>query len=322
MVTNYKTAFIADPAAFCAEHAIALPGAGNDGGKVGGLTNGDYYDFVLPTGGTRKRGYNVAPTPQDVAFRPHERGHMELIIRGSQRGDNFNGPTPERDTVPIPNDHFFKAYFLPWQNGCVARMDIPVGPTRHFFTAEMNGCAFMATGNRASPTVAHYNLEEPVPAPQNWPQARHLELERQIRETLQGRNTNGAKLLTKWGPHAVTGTTEDGYITNGPTYDKGPLDDAAAIGSLDATLWQENKKIKDRTKFVCDIKVATMGVCGANGWDFYYQRQVEVYSTAVLDRLRSKWKGLGKHIFGDSRIATSRTMRFVIPNNGYNTLWP
>ena len=321
----YKYEFQNNTQQFSNTYPVKLPGSGNDGGKIGGQIQGQFY----PHGPNRfKRGHNIPAQSKRVGFLDHPSGYLDLVIDGSQYCGieapkaPGKGVSVRQAIIPI---EWFNAYFLPWQNGFIARMDLPVvGNVQYFFTGEMNGCAFLVAGNPNRPMVAHLNIEEPMNTGPNWHQQRQQELEFQIRLALQGKNRANAKILTKWGPARNTLNFEGRLIRYGPTYDRNQLEETTAIHSFDNLLLNKNKKIlpNSRNNIIADIKCSMMGIKQGGAWRFFYQRVIEVYASGIVKKLNSKWKGFKKKIGGDHRVRERNSARIIIPGSGYNQFWP
>jgi hypothetical protein len=315
---SLKDEFKANPQQFFNDYPVILPGTGNQSGTIDPGGGGAFY----PVMGFNK-GYHYPANPQYVAWRETGTGEVELVIQGSPYATQLaNAGTP------VPADQYFKAFFLPWQKGFIGRMDLPqVSPCRFFFTAEMNGCAFLSTGHRSRPTVAHLNVEEPeVGKPMPWEVHRQNTLEAMITATLAGKLTKHERILTKWGAHihGGGGGVPRAMITAGPTYDRTPLEEAAIINDYHATLGGDNRKLDPNNgPLITDIRVSMMGLRQGDGyWHFYYQRSIYVLGMRTIEKLNSKWKGFKKKIFGDHRPRLTRGHRFIIAGSEYVPFWP
>jgi hypothetical protein len=335
-----KQEFQNNPGQFCDDYAITLPGTAMEGGTIvvyGAVLNertrrnelrpidGTFYTVDVE-GRQVHKGYDYNPVATRVAWYTSAPGEVRLLIENSKV--HQEGLAQGGVMVPfnIPGNEWFDAYFLPWNKGYVARMHLPSGgPTNYFFTAEMNGCAFMATGRRASPYVAHLNVEEPeVGRPGNWETARQNVLETQITEALVGANGRDTRVMTKWGGKIVGGGgNARTLIDNGPSYDATQQEIIAAVGEFNAGLLLQNRKIDPNapTGAVADIRVSTMGVQVNNEWKFYYQRTLFVKANMTIEKLNSKWKGFKKAVFGDHRPREMRESRHIIPGSERVHFW-
>ena len=152
-----STDFLTNPRTFCQHWVIKMPGD-----QAGGVGLQNAAATFLPEYAAKQLGhkfhvgYNVAAAGADVCWYEYTPGHLELVVRNSQRHQIMTGP---------PLADWFEAFVLPWGMGKVARMEVPdqtavLGPNkvRAFFTAEMNGCAFLAAGSPRSPVLAHLNV--------------------------------------------------------------------------------------------------------------------------------------------------------------------
>jgi hypothetical protein len=225
---------------------------------------------------------------------------------------------------------WFRAYVLPWGIGKVARMEVPdqtavagVNKVRAFFTAEMNGCAFLAAGNPASPVVAHLNVNAIT---FNTQPAKDGELDRMVTSALKltrgGPNIGGqtgAVLHWKQPANPTAPTLGASLARRGALY----ADRGTEITNFDQNL-STNVAGQGRKFYnapTTDIRLATMGVmdAGTNRWQFFYQRNF-CTSFATIKKLGAL--GLVKNIFGDWRTPRHENYYARIPGNEYILIWP
>jgi len=95
-----------------------------------------------------------------VCWHPLDNLRLQLVVQGSQDA----AALVAAGAMLVD---WFSCYFLPWGPRQIARMELPAqatgavaNPVRAFFTAEMNGCSFLAAGNPASPLVSHHNVTQ------------------------------------------------------------------------------------------------------------------------------------------------------------------
>jgi hypothetical protein len=319
-----STDFLTDPRTFCQTWVIKMPGD-----QAGGVGLQNEHATFLPEFTAKQMGhkfhvgYNIAAAGVEVCWHQYAQGCLELVVRNSQYHLLLNGP---------PLTDWFRAYVLPWGIGKVARMELPDqtavaggNKVRAFFTAEMNGCAFLAAGNPISPVVAHLNVNAITFTTQP---AKDAELDRMVTSALK---------LTRGGPNI-------GGLTGGVLHWKQPANAAAPAPTLGTRLARGggvyadtgaeaanfNQNITANTaaqgrKFynapTTDIRLATMGVMnpGDNRWQFFYQRNF-CTSFATIKKIGAL--GVVKNVFGDWRAPLHENYYARIPGNEYILIWP
>jgi len=268
-------------------------------------------------------GYNIAAAAVNVAWHEYATGHLEIVVQNSVR---------HNDLVirgVVFND-WFSAYVLPWGIGKVARMEIPnqsaiaaANKVRAFFTAEMNGCAFLAAGDSRAPVLAHLNVNAIT---FNTQAGKETELERMVTSALKTTrggpniaNKTGAVVHWKQPATAAAATTGVRLAKRGGVY----ADGGNEIANFDLALTQ--KVAAEGRKFyyppTTDIRLATMGVmdAGNNRWQFFYQRN---FCTTFATVKKIGAMGVVKNIVGDWRNPRRENYYARIVGNEYILVWP
>ncbi len=268
--------------------------------------------FTIPSNAVRVQWYQYTP------------GRLQLVVDGSafHGGLVFQG-------VALDND-WFHAFILPWGIGKAARMGLhnqtaAGAPVRAFFTAEMNGCAFLAAGSPVSPVVAHLNVNVAVGALTQT--QKDQELERMttsvLKRTRGGPNIgNQTATLLRWATPAPAGAgTFGGDLSRqGATY----ADTGNEIANFDAQttagLNAQNRKFDLAP--TTDIRLATMGVYNVAGqrWTFFYQRNI--CTTYSHKKRIGALGGIRKRIFGEWRTPDQVTRYDHMAGTEYVEIWP
>jgi hypothetical protein len=334
--------FLANPRQFCQRWICIMPGTTNEGAKLPSpLPPQNNPDGSLPADGTpwrntgqffgnrapgehdHKMGYNIAANARQVCWHPLDQNRVRLFIQGSA----------DANALGAALNDWFPAYFLPWGPGQIGRMELPTQPTatvpapvRAFFTAEMNGCSFLAAGNPLSPLVSHYNVSQ---GNANLTQAQKDQIQASmvkamLRAKRAGPNVANATagVLRKATPAgAGDGLTGTRVANSASTpYEITAAEQLILDQLVDTDL--QNRNMKDPAAAIVDIRVATMGTldAAARTWSFFYQRNVMAYSQAKTKL--GKMGGLIKLVGQDHRptIALQRYLR--IPGWEYTELWP
>jgi hypothetical protein len=314
--------FLNDPRTFCQRWVIRMPG--DHGGGVGLQNeNASFLPELVAKQANHKYhvGYNIAAGGVDVCWHEYADGRLELVVRNSQAHLAMNNPALA---------DWFRAFVLPWGAGKVARMELPnqsavaaANKVRAFFTAEMNGCAFLAAGSPASPVVAHLNVNAQSVLTQP---AKEVELDRMVTSTLKlargGPNIGGQTgAVLHWKaannpPGATLGAT---LARRGSTY----ADTGAEITNFDQQLAANTAA--DGRKFytapTTDIRLATMGLMdgGTNRWQFFYQRN---YCTSFATVKKIGALGVIKNVFGDWRTPHRENYYAHVVGDEYLLMWP
>ena len=180
-----STDFLNNPRTFCQNWVIKMPGGQHEGAGLQNANATFLPEYQAKQAGHKYHvGYDIPAAAVQVCWNQYENGQLELVVQGS----GYAG------TVAGLGD-WFPAYVLPWGSGKVARMELPdqtnvaaANKIRAFFTAEMNGCAFLAAGNPSSPIVSHLNVDAQIPF---TPVQKDAELDRMVTSALK---------LTRGGP--------------------------------------------------------------------------------------------------------------------------
>lgn len=317
-----STDFLNNPRTFCQNWVIKMPTGQHEGA---GLQNANAT--FLPEHNAKQAGhkyyvgYTIPAAAVQVCWNQYENGQLELVVQGS----GYAG------TVAGLGD-WFPAYVLPWGSGKVARMEIPdqtnvAAPNqiRAFFTAEMNGCAFLAAGNPSSPIVSHLNVDAQIPF---TPVQKDTELDRMVTSALKltrggpaiGGQT-GAVVHWKQPVNAAAPTVGTKLARRGGTYADTGGEIAAFDQTVNASVAAANRKYDHGIPPVSDIKLATMGIMDAatNQWQFFYQRNFYTSYTTI-----KKIGALGviKNTFGDWRAPRFHRYYERMPGSEYILIWP
>lgn len=316
-----STGFLADPRAFCQKWVIKMPGDQQQGAGLQNANAAFLPEFAAKQMGHKLYvGYNIAAAPVDVCWHEYEPGHLQLVVRNSQQHLLMTGPALT---------DWFEAFVLPWGIGKAARMELPdqtaaANKVRAFFTAEMNGCAFLAVGNPVSPVVAHMNVNAQTFLTQP---AKDAELDRMVTSTLKLArggpnvgNTTGAVLHWKQPANIAAPTLGPRLARRGTTY----ADGGNEIANFDQQL-AANTAAEDRKYYnvpTTDIRLSTMGVMdpGTNRWQFFYQRNF-CTSYATIKKL-GPILGAAKNLVGDWRAPRRAVYYEHIPGTEYLLIWP
>ncbi len=308
-----KDDYFRDPPAFLRRYATRMPGSGHDGGATPPRA-GDFMPIQgvdhMGQPKTFKTGYDIGADPVTVAWHVPNTGvnEVKLLIRGA--------PMNAGGQDQVPSDAWFEAYFLPWNQGCAARLKIPSATrVNAFFTAEMNGCCFVVGGSEQGPWTAHLNVADPAAREAKWRQM--------TGDTMKGARFTNTVALRKWAPPAV-GAGKLGRLAGGtPGYQKTDAEVQTGETQLGATLTAQNKKITGGAP-IFDLKVSTMGVRDptTGRWSFFYQRNLYVQARGVKKRL-GRFGGLKKFFHLDNRGAGETLDRYLsIAGSEYRPLWP
>jgi hypothetical protein len=313
--------FFADPRAFCQLWVIRMPGDQAGGVGIQNLHATFLNDSrAKQQGATMNVGYNIAAAPTDVCWHEYFPGRLELVVRNSA----------QHNLMTAPLNDWFEAFLLPWGAGKVTRMELPNQPAaapnkvRAFFTAEMNGCAFLVAGNSKSPVVAHLNVNAMNFA---TAQAKEAELDRMVTSAVKlsrgGPNIGGKTgAVLHWKPSTTNpaaptlGTT---LARRGGTYG----DSGAEITSFDQVLTADTaaQERKFYTAPTTDIRIATMGVMNPTDsrWQFFYQRN---YCTNFSTVKKIGNLGVVKDVFGDWRTPRRENYYARLTGSEYILIWP
>lgn len=317
-----STDFLTDPRTFCQTWVIRMPGDQQGGVGLQNEHATFFPEFAAKQAGHKFHvGYNIAAGAVEVCWHQYAAHCLELVVRNSQKHLTMNGPALT---------DWFDAYVLPWGIGKVARMELPdqtavAGPNkvRAFFTAEMNGCAFLAAGNPTSPVVAHLNVNAIT---FNTQPAKDTELDRMVTSALK---------LTRGGPN-IGGQTGAVLHWKQPANAAAPLlgarlargggvyaDTGAEVTNFDQNL-AANTAAQNRKFYnapTTDIRLATMGIMdgASNRWQFFYQRN---FCTSFATVKRIGALGVVKNVFGDWRAPRHENYYAHIPGDQYILIWP
>jgi hypothetical protein len=338
--------FLANPRQFCLRWICIMPGTTNEGAKlpspgpspmVGGalpapgtpwVNTGQFFNNRAPGEHMHKMGYNVAAAATQVCWHQLDDHRLKLMIQGSTDANALGGALTD----------WFPCYFLPLGPGQIGRMLLPAqpsatvaAPVRAFFTAEMNGCSFLAAGNPASPLVSHYNVSQ---GNANLSQAQKDQIQSDmvkamLRAKRGGPNLGGTsagvlrKVAAAGGGDGLSGT-RIAESANTP-YALTPAEEQIVNQMVAAELRQRNLKehgMAGAGATILDIRIATMGTLdsGNRRWSFFYQRNVMAQTQAIA-RL-GRMGGLIKLLGQDNRAPQYLARYLRIPGWEYNVLWP
>jgi hypothetical protein len=294
-----------------------MPGGSGDGGGTP-ARGGDFmptWVLVDPDRDYRARlnvGYQITANPVTVAWHEVRQGELKLIVQGS----NLAG------TLTIPANEWFQAYLLPWNQGCSARMQLPVatGACRAFFTAEMNGCCFMVSGQHRQPVVTHFNVGDI-----RDPAAREKAWQTMMARSAKGQQTDSMAVLRKWDVAPVPQQAKGfgGLQFQSAQYQSSNTESTQAIADFERYLEHQNKKLVGGGAPILDIRVSTFGVgdAGTGNWQFVYQRNLFAKGPQVKTKL-GKTGGLKKFFGRDRRQVESVEKYIRIGGSQYVVLWP
>ena len=325
-----STDFLTNPQNFCNRWVIKMPGGQTEGAGLQGKAATFLTDRTVnqpPVGSAIPKvraGYTIAANSVRVQWHEYSPGRLELVIDGSAHHGNL-----QFQNVPLDND-WFNAFILPWGIGKAARMELPDqsltgAPVRAFFTAEMNGCAFLAAGNPLSPVVAHMNVNVAVGA--LTLAQKDQELERMTTSVLKGARGgpnigNETATVLRWvtPDPAAPGTFGGRLARQGHTYADTGNEIANYDAQTTANLHAQHRKFDIAP--TTDIRLATMGVLDAatRRWTFFYQRNI--CTTYAHKQRIGKLGGIRKRLFGDWRTPQNVTTYEHIGASQYVEIWP
>lgn len=285
--------FTDDSLKFMRSHSLYLPGTIGEGGSIN--FNDPKFSAL-----TNSKTIKIDVTPVQAAWKQHFRpSHVKLWLRQSQAYEyggagmaELNRGVYEQNAVNqgagtkdaaryakaaqkgigeyISKKDWFDCYFLPYSQGRYVYATLG-SACDYFFTATMNGCSFMASGNPQSPVVTHVNTME---AADTLPGALVT------KATIKGRyaskinvgpsNTNNAALLGKYKPADTTPAAGLTVGFRGSTQ-KYKMSNAELAGLTGPDIVPES----DGT-VTADINCFVLGIRGKSGWQFYYQRSATV----------------------------------------------
>jgi hypothetical protein len=318
-----STDFLSNPRTFCQNWVIKMPGGQHEGAGLQNANATFLPEYQAKQAGHKYHvGYSLPAATVQVCWNEYEDGQLELVVQNSGYHGAMNNPLGD----------WFSAYVLPWGAGKVARMELPdqtgvAGPNKvkAFFTAEMNGCAFLAAGNPSSPVVSHLNVDAQTPF---TPVQKDAELDRMVTSALKltrggpaiGGET-GAVLHWKQPVNAAAPTVGAQLARTGSRYADQGAETAGFDNSVTASVGAANRKFHNGIPPVSDIKVSTMGVMdpASNQWQFFYQRNFYTSYTTI-----KKIGNLGpiKNIFGDWRAPRHHRYYERMPGYECVLIWP
>lgn len=311
---SLKQEYLSQTDQFLNRYAARMPGSGGDGGATP-ARGGDF----LPVQGvdhmgdakTFMAGYDIAPKPVEVAWHQVHPAEVKLLVRGTPTAAQYPG---------VPDDEWFEAYVLPWNQGCSARLKIPRATgVNAFFTAEMNGCCFVVGGSETDPWTAHFNVGDVSNAVN-----REAKWKSMLGETMKGARFTNIAALRKWDtPGAVAAPGRlDRLGASAPRYQATATEQTDAATAVEREFTAANKKNVGAAP-ITDLKVATMGLRDpATGrWRFFYQRSVFTQVASVKKKL-GRAGGLIKLLNLDKRRAESVNRYMLIDGSQNVALWP
>jgi hypothetical protein len=314
---SLKNEYFSATKTFLEHYATRMPGSGGDGGAIPGR-GGDFLPTSMDVGEaaprTFKVGYNIKPEPRIVAWHLVHPAEVRLLVKGTHAASQYTG---------IADDEWFEAYFLPWNQGCTARLKIPRATSVNaFFTAEMNGCSFVVGGTEFEPWTAHVNvgdIRNNAQREQRW--------QEMVKATATGARFTNMAALRKWGvpTGAPGGPAPPSRFTsvaqNAPVYEPSAAEDSTAVAAMKDELKGVNKKITGAAP-ITDLKVSLMGLRDGSGrWSFFYQRNLFVQAIDVKRRL-GRAGGLIKLLGMDKRKTESLSRYMLIKGSEYVSFWP
>jgi hypothetical protein len=157
-------------------------------------------------------------------------------------------------------DEWFDCYFLPYSQGRHVCMQLG-GDADYFFTATMNGCSFMVSGDADAPSVSHLNVTRPADTVEGAVVTR-ADIKRRYRR-MTGAGSDEAALLTKFERHPA-------FKGDGAEYNL-TAEELAAIDDTD---------IVPETRTRADVQCFVVGERTVTGWRFYYQRAAALVTHA------------------------------------------
>jgi hypothetical protein len=285
--------FTDEPLKFMGSHSLYMPGTIDEGGSIN-FTSAKYSALI------NTKTIKMDTTPVQAAWKQHFRpSHVKLWLRQSHAYEDGGTGTAEMNRAVynqaavsqgagakdaaryaksaqkgtgeyISKKDWFYCYFLPYSQGRYVYTTLG-SDCDYFFTATMNGCSFMASGNPMKPVVTHVNTME---AADTLPGAVVT------KATIRGRyadkvnmgpsNTRNAALLGKYKAGEATPAVGMTVGFKGSTQ-KYKLDPTEIAGLTSPDIVHESDG-----SLAADINCFVVGIRGKNGWEFYYQRSATV----------------------------------------------
>jgi hypothetical protein len=287
--------FQRDPVAFLKQYAITpldftsvsarLLATGLYDAKTHNQAGGAGIDSTLSVKGRSKQiAYTTLEQVSDPQTNQTEHNSYKLM---------FRCPTE----VGTDSADYIPCWFLPWASNHLTRMVIPPRIANRaldsdiFFTAAINGCSVMVTGNPKGPTITHGGTQDSRSNPSNENPFANSDARQHWLGLFQ------ADLATRNVNTPIYGIHKDDYINHNLT---GTTPEATAYQNFLGTNSSQTMRVED-----VRAEGAVFGVRDAGGdWSFYLQKKARITFT----RLRKVKRTFGSSQYKDIQVVTGRTV--------------
>lgn len=286
---SFLKTYAITPLDFTAISTLQMGASGLYDAKTHTQTGGAPIDSTLSIKGRAKQiAYTTLEEVRDLTTQQVEHNCYKLMFRSATEVAGNAG-------------NYIPCWFLPWASNHLTRMVIPPklpprpgGPAildpNIFFTAAINGCSVMATGNPLGPTITHGGTQDDRSNPANANAFANRDAGQHWTNLFQADLTRRNVTTT------IDGIHKDDYINRNLT---GTTPEATTYSNFLATN-------SSRTMRVEDVRAegAVFGIRDDQGlWSFYLQKKARITFT----RLRKVNRLFGSPKYKDVEIVTGRT---------------